>query len=89
MPWLIPDLIQKLKLKPEKNIYNPLNPIKQKIGTKFYVDTEDGDGESVEQAPSRIKKGKQGKQRTLKCVLKDKKTIECRKGTSTFNLISQ
>jgi len=49
----------------------------------------DGDGESIDKAPSRIKKGKQGKQRTLKCSLKDNKTIECRKGTSIFNLISQ
>lgn len=49
----------------------------------------DGNGEIIEQAPSRIKKGKQGKKRTLKCSLKDDKTIECSKGTSSFNLISQ
>ena len=49
----------------------------------------DGDGEEITQAPSRIKKGKQGKQRTLKCKLKDSQTIECKKGSSSFQLVSQ
>ena len=49
----------------------------------------DGDGEAIEQTSSRIKTGKQGKQRTLKCSLKDNKTIECKKGSSTFQLVSQ
>lgn len=53
------------------------------------LDVEDGNGVAIEQAPSRIKKGKQGKNRTLECHLKNNKTIECRKGTSTFDLISQ
>lgn len=50
---------------------------------------EDGDGEAVEQAPSRIKKGKHGKKRTLKCRLKNKKSITCSKGSSDFELVSQ
>lgn len=53
------------------------------------LSVEDGDGEIVEQAPSRIKKGKQGKSRALKCTLKNNKTIACSKGSSTFDLISQ
>lgn len=53
------------------------------------LSVEDGDGEAIEQAPSRIKKGKQGKKRKLKCTLKNNKTIECSKGSSTFDLISQ
>lgn len=50
---------------------------------------EDGDGETIEQAPSRIKTGKQGKKRKLKCSLKNNKTIACSKGTSSFDLVSQ
>jgi hypothetical protein len=53
------------------------------------LEAVDGDGEIIDQAPSRIKTGKQGKQRMLKCSLKDNKTIECSKGSSTFNLISR
>lgn len=51
--------------------------------------TEDGDGQVVEQSTSRIKKGKQGKQRQLSCSLKNNKTITCSKGSSSFNLVSQ
>ena len=50
---------------------------------------EDGDGEVVEQAPSRIKTGKQGKKRTLSCKLKNKKSATCTKGSSSFELVSQ
>ena len=50
---------------------------------------EDGDGELIEQAPSRIKKGKHGKKRTLKCRLKKKKSITCSKGSSDFKLVSK
>ena len=50
---------------------------------------EDGDGEAIEQAPSRIKKGKHGKKRTLNCRLKNKKSITCSKGSSDFELVSQ
>lgn len=53
------------------------------------LSVEDGDGETVEQAPSRIKKGKHGKKRTLNCRLKNKKLITCSKGTSDFELVSQ
>lgn len=53
------------------------------------LSVEDGDGEAVEQAPSRIKKGKQGKKRTLNCSLKGKKTVTCTKGASSFELVSQ
>lgn len=51
--------------------------------------TEDGDGNIVEQSPSRIKKGQQGKKRTLNCDIKNKNLISCSKGTSTFDLISR
>lgn len=50
---------------------------------------EDGDGEAIEQTASRIKKGKQGKKRTLNCSLKNKKSITCSKGTLNFKLVSQ
>jgi hypothetical protein len=53
------------------------------------LSVEDGDGEILEQAPSRIKKGKQGKKRTLKCNIKNKNLISCTKGSSSFDLISQ
>ena len=49
---------------------------------------EDGDGEIIEQAPSRIKKGSHGKKRTLNCILKNNKSITCSKGTSNFELVS-
>jgi len=52
------------------------------------LDVVDGDGEVVEQAPSRIKKGKQGKKRKLKCKLINKKSVSCSKGTSSFDLVS-
>ncbi len=48
----------------------------------------DGDGEVIEQAPLRIKKGKQGKSKTLSCSLKNKNTLSCSKGTSTFELVN-
>lgn len=53
------------------------------------LSVEDGDGEAVEQAPSRIKKGKHGKKRTLNCSLKNNKAITCTKGSSSFELVSQ
>ena len=53
------------------------------------LSVEDGDGEVIEQAPSRIKPGKQGKKRTLKCKLKNKKSITCTKGSSGFELVSK
>ena len=49
---------------------------------------EDGNGQLVP-ATTRIKKGKQGKQRQLSCTLKNNKTISCSKGASSFNLVSQ
>jgi len=54
-----------------------------------FLAAEDGDGEAIEQAPSRIKTGKQGKKRTLKCSLKNSKLISCTKGSSSFELVSQ
>ena len=53
------------------------------------LSVEDGDGEAIEQAPSRIKKGKHGKKRTLKCNLKNKKSLNCSKGSSSFKLVSE
>ena len=53
------------------------------------VASEDGDGEAIEQSPSRIKKGQKGKKRTLDCELKDKKMISCTKGSSSFVLITR
>lgn len=50
---------------------------------------EDGDGELIEKAPSRIKKGKQGKSRTLKCSLTKTKSLSCTKGSSNFEIISR
>jgi len=50
---------------------------------------ENGDGQIVAPTSSRIKKGKQGKKRRLSCALKNKKTISCSKGASSFNLVSQ
>lgn len=53
------------------------------------LEVENGDGELIAQAPSRIKKGKRGKKRILKCRLITNKTMECSKGASTFNLVSR
>lgn len=53
------------------------------------LSVEDGNGNIIEQAPSRIKKGRQGKKRTLNCELKNNNLITCRKGSSSFNLISR
>jgi Sel1 repeat len=50
---------------------------------------EDGDGNLIEQSPSRIKKGKQGKKRKLTCRVKNSKMVSCSKGTSSFDLISR
>ncbi len=50
---------------------------------------EDGDGDIIEQSPSRIKKGKQGKKRKLACHIKGKNSISCTKGSSSFNLTSR
>ncbi|MCW9031773.1 MAG: sel1 repeat family protein, partial [Gammaproteobacteria bacterium] len=49
---------------------------------------EDGNGQTIAPSTSRIKKGKQGKQRKLSCTLKNSKTITCSKGASSFNLVS-
>ena len=53
------------------------------------LETVDGDGETIEQIPSRIKKGQKGKKRNLKCLLKNNKKITCSKGSSSFDLVSQ
>ena len=53
------------------------------------LSVENGDGEVVEQTPSRIKKGQKGKKRTLKCEIKDKKLISCTKGSSSFVLVTR
>jgi len=50
---------------------------------------EDGDGQTIDQTSSRIKKGKKGKKRKLSCLLKNNKTITCSKGASSFILVSQ
>ena len=50
---------------------------------------EDGNGQLVKPTTSRIKKGKQGKQRRLNCTLKNNKTISCSKGASSFKLVSR
>lgn len=50
---------------------------------------EDGDGNLIEQVPSRIKKGKQGRKRKLTCKNKNNKIISCSKGGSSFELISR
>ena len=52
-------------------------------------ETIDANGQRVTATSSRIKKGKQGRKRQLNCVLKNKKTISCSKGASSFNLLSQ
>lgn len=52
-------------------------------------EVEDGYGQVVKATRSRIKKGKQGKKRRLSCVLKNRKTISCTKGVSSFTLVSQ
>ena len=81
--------------------YNTESNIKVKNKTSFDVvysnnvlevtslSVEDGDGNIVEKGPSRIKKGKQGKKRTLTCHLKNKNLISCSKGSSSFKLISR
>ena len=53
------------------------------------LSVEDGDGEIIEQTPSRIKKGQKGKKRTLECEIKDKKLISCTKGSSSFVLVTR
>lgn len=53
------------------------------------LSVEDGNGEVIEQAPSRIKKGRKGKKRTLECEIKDKKLISCTKGSSSFVLVTR
>lgn len=81
--------------------YNTESDIKIKNNSSFNVvysnnvlevttlSVENGDGIVVEQSPSRIKKGTQGKQRRLNCVVKNKNLISCSKGSSSFNLISR
>ncbi|MDH5371280.1 MAG: sel1 repeat family protein [Gammaproteobacteria bacterium] len=81
--------------------YNTESDIKVKNNSSFNVvysnnvlevtalSVENGDGVVVEQTPSRIKKGTQGKKRTLNCVLKNKNLISCSKGSSSFDLISR
>ena len=53
------------------------------------LETEDGDGNTIVAATSRIKKGDQGKKHTLKCNLKSSNLVNCSKGSSTFDLIKQ
>ena len=53
------------------------------------LSVENGDGEVIEQTPSRIKKGQKGKKRTLECEIKDKKLISCTKGSSSFVLVTR
>ena len=53
------------------------------------LSAEDGNGEVIEQTPSRIKKGQKGKKRTLECEIKDKKLISCTKGSSSFVLVTR
>lgn len=53
------------------------------------LSVKDGDGEVIEQTPSRIKKGKQSKKRILKCKIINNKTISCSKNSSIFELVSQ
>ena len=53
------------------------------------LSVENGDGEVIEQTPSRIKKGQKGKKRTLECEIKDKKLISCIKGSSSFVLVTR
>jgi len=50
---------------------------------------EDGDGNLIEQTPSRIKKGKQGRKRKLVCQYKNDHVISCSKNSSSFELISR
>lgn len=50
---------------------------------------EDGDGDIIEKAPSRIKKGRQGKKRKLVCEIVSSNTVSCSKGSSSFKLISR
>lgn len=49
-------------------------------------ETVDGNGEVIEQTPSRIKKGKQGKSKTVNCSLANKNLLNCSKGSLTFDL---
>lgn len=53
------------------------------------LSVEDGDGEIIEQTPSRIKKGQKGKKRLLECEIKDKKLISCTKGSASFDLVTR
>jgi len=78
--------------------YNTESDIKIKNRTSFDIvytnnvlevtplSVEDGDGNVIERAPSRIKTGVQGKKRTLTCELKNKNLVSCRKGSSSFDL---
>jgi hypothetical protein len=81
--------------------YNTESTITAKNNTEFNViytnnvlevnsfTAEDGDGEAVAQAPSRIKTGSQGKQHSLNCNLKSKNLISCNKDNSqTFELVN-
>ena len=50
---------------------------------------KDEDGNLIEQTPSRIKKGRQGKKHKLTCKVKSSNTVSCSKGSSSFDLISR
>lgn len=81
--------------------YNTESDITMKNKNSFTIDytnnvlevtplsVEDGDGQIIEKAPSRIKKGQKGKKRSLQCEIKDKKLISCTKGSSSFNLVTR
>jgi len=81
--------------------YNTESHIKVNNNTSFSVTytnnvlniaalaVEDGDGNLIEQVPSRIKKGKQAKKRKLTCKTKNNNVISCSKGASSFELISR
>lgn len=52
------------------------------------LETVDGNGQVIKPTSSRIKTGKQGKEKSLSCNLVNNKTISCSKGASSFNLTS-
>lgn len=54
------------------------------------LEVENGDGEVVKASPSRIHKGKQGKERELSCSMTDSSLINCsKKGRNPFQLYSK
>ena len=81
--------------------YNTESTIKIKNHTQFDIEyvnnvldvtllsVEDGNGEVITPATSRIKKGKRGRKRTIDCVLKNKNLISCSKNGSSFMLVNR